>query len=88
MKTPRSQAKHPIDGRREDVLAGMLLHVVEAPRPVDRPTDRLPRRHLPAACVAFVEHVRHAAIVFVENIDDVQGAAIAKKRAQIERLAA
>ena len=61
------------------MLAGVLLHVVEAPIPVDR-RRRPTRRRRPSGAG---EHVRDA-IAFVDDVDDVDAA----ERAEIVRLAA
>ena len=37
MKAHRPNAEQPIEGGGEHVLAGVLLHVIEAPRPVNLP---------------------------------------------------
>ena len=39
-----ARASDPVERRRQHVLPGVLLHVIEAPRPVDPPADRSPRR--------------------------------------------
>ena len=40
VKALGARAEQPIERRRQHVLAGVLLHVIEAPRPVDRALDR------------------------------------------------
>ena len=58
------------------MLAGVLLHVLEAAGPINPPAHR-PRLDL------ALDQMHDAAVVFVDDIDDASGA----KRAGIERLA-
>ena len=71
-----SDLEHAVERRRQHVLARVLLHVLEAARPVDPPCTA--RRDL-----AF-DHCTMLAVVFVDDLDDAGGA----ERAGIERLAA
>jgi hypothetical protein len=65
VETDGLHAEQPIEGRRQDVLAGVLLHVIEPPRPVD------------LAAHALAHGDRHArdvddlAILAVDDLDDV-----------------
>src|SRR5439155_27113833 len=43
MGRERGSAEHPLERGGEDVLAGVLLHVVEAPRPLDLGVELGPR---------------------------------------------
>ncbi len=77
MEADRPDLQQAVERRRQHVLAGVLLHVLEAARPIDPPAHRT-ARNLP------FDHVHDAAVVFVDDVDDA-GAA---ERAGIERLAA
>ncbi len=47
-----ARGEEPVEGRRQQVLAGVLLHVIESPRPLNLSVHRLtPARH-PAASAA------------------------------------
>jgi hypothetical protein len=64
---------------REDVLPRVLLHVVEAARPVNAPA------HLRALCRRFaLEDVEHVAVLFFDALDDARRA----ERAGVSRLPA
>ena len=69
---------HPVERRRQHVLAGVLLHVVEAPCPVHRALDAGPDLE------AAVEHVHEPAILVVDDVDD----AAAAERAEVVGLSA
>ena len=70
MEADGAGGKEPIEGGREQVLAGVLLHVIETPRPQQSrraPTD--PAR-LPAGICRH--DVNHAAVVGIDDVDDLQ----------------
>ena len=73
------RAGEPVERRREHVLAGVLLHVLEAARPVDRARGT---RSLAAA--SRFDHVQDRAVVPIDDVDDARAA----ERAGVERLAA
>ena len=54
----------PVERRRQDVLPGVLLHVIEPARPVDRPVHAAPDRDL------AVEHVPHLTLIRLDDVDD------------------
>jgi hypothetical protein len=67
-----------IEGRRQHMLPGVLLHVVEAAGPVDAAGDACPLLEMP------VDEVQDRAGVRVHYLDDASGA----KHAEVERLPA
>jgi len=68
----RRRAVDPLERRREQVLPVMLLHVVEAPGPVDAPF------HFGAGLEGPVEEVQHVAfrLLHVQDLRASEGAAI------------
>ena len=64
VEADRAGLAEPVERRGEDVLAGVLLHVIEPPRPVDRPVHAAPDRDL------AVEHVPHLTVVRLDDVDD------------------
>ena len=64
METLGPRAEQPIERGRQHVLAGVLLHVIEAPRPVDRPRARV------AGGRRAIDHVQHPAVVGVDDVED------------------
>jgi hypothetical protein len=74
MKTHGPNTEQTIHGGGEDVLAGVLLHVIEATGPIDHPMDLLTHSWRDTSRrVVFTDHVRDAAILFVDNVDHPQG---------------
>ena len=73
-----ADAEQPIERRRQHVLAGVLLHVIEAPRPVDLAADDL------AGLQGSGDDVRDRAVLAIDHV----GHRRAAERAGIERLAA
>jgi hypothetical protein len=61
VKTLSSGANQPIEGGRQDMLPGVLLHVLEATAPVNLPADwprfQLPFDHMPDHLVVSIDHV-------------------------------
>ena len=67
-----------VEGSRQDVLPGVLLHVIDAPGPVHAPVHARPRRQ------RLLHHVPDSLIVQVDDIDDLDAA----EDARVERLPA
>ena len=84
MEADRSGGRQPIEGRRQDVLTAVLLHVIEAPKPIDRPADGLAYLGIEFARLMLVKNVQHCAVVFVEDVHD----GVCVERADVERLPA
>jgi hypothetical protein len=57
------------------MLAGVLLHVIETPRPIDGPANR-PRRQI------AVDYVEDRSAVPIDDVDDPR----ISERADVERL--
>src|SRR6266480_1424093 len=70
MEADRSGGRQPIEGRRQDVLTAVLLHVIEAPEPIDRPADWLAYLRIEFARLMLVKNMQHCAVVFVEYVHD------------------
>ena len=64
------------------MLTGVLLHVIEAPVPVDAAVSL--RRGVRPAATEPRQHVEDRAVVLVDDVDDRSGA----ERAGVERLTA
>ena len=77
MEAHRSDVQQAVERGRQHVLAGVLLHVLEAAGPVDPPAHQ-------ARLDLSLDEMNDAAVVFVDDLDDASGA----ERARIERLAA
>ena len=77
MKTFRSRTGHAIEGGGEDVLAGVLLHVLEPAGPVDRTVHG-------AGLELTLHDVQDGVIATLDHVDDPGGA----KTTGVERLAA
>jgi hypothetical protein len=87
MKAHRAHAKQFVDRRRQHVLAGVLLHVIEAPRPIYRAADRLSVVQGPWSLVrpwSWVQDVRDRPVFLVDHIDNAKVA----QPPGVERLAA
>ena len=83
MEALGAHAADTIERRRQHVLAGVLLHVIEAPRPVDRgPLTPSPSRAPSRA--PTLDDVHNRAVVSIDDVDDPRAA----ERAGVERLAA
>ena len=82
MKADRLRAEHPIEDRGEEVLTGVLLHVIKSARPVDLSLDRLADLEHPIGLRS--DHMDDPAVVLVNDIDDRPAA----ERAGVERLSA
>src|SRR5437870_1918128 len=65
METDCTDAEQAIDCRRQHMLPRVLLHVIEAARPVDRAVDGLTRSRRVA-----VDDVRDLAGVVVDDVKD------------------
>jgi hypothetical protein len=77
METLGAGGEQPIERRREHVLPGVLLHVIETARPVDTPHDAR------TGCQrATLDDVQHVAPLVVDDVHDARGV----QRAGIERL--
>ncbi len=72
MEADGPDVRQPIEGRRQNVLAGVLLHVVEPACPVDRAGYCLPHAH--RGRIRSVDHVSDVAVLEIENVDDGPGA--------------
>jgi hypothetical protein len=84
VKAFRPRGRHALECRGEDVLAGMLLHVLETPRPIDPSVDWSRSRWLrrtPFQSARF-EHVDDRAVVSIHHVDDRR----VSQAAGIERL--
>ncbi len=77
MKTFGSCARDPIECSGEHVLTGVLLHVFEAPCPINRAVDG-------AGLDGSLDHMKDFPIVSVGNVDDARGAQLTG----VERLTA
>src|SRR6476660_7223694 len=64
MKADRTVVEEPIEGSRQDVLAGVLLHVIEPPAPVDFAANGC------ALVYGRRQHMDHI-VIKVERVDDV-----------------
>ena len=60
-----AHAEQPIERRRQHVLAGVLLHVIEAARPVD-----LAVHDLAGASAVPDDDVHDRAVVAIDHVDD------------------
>ena len=70
---------HAVERRRQHVLAGVLLHVIEAPRPVDRAVARgAPTSSGPSTTCTS------RSVVVIDDVDDAPAA----ERAEVVRLPA
>ena len=83
MKADRPRAEQLVERRRQHVLSGVLLHVVEPPGPVDLSVDHVARSRFPVLGVEF-GHVRDRPVLFVHDVDDAEWT----EQAGVERLAA
>ena len=77
MKALGPGVQQAIEGRRQHVLAGVLLHVIEAAGPVDRAAD-------PRGVRRAIDDMQDPPIVGVDDVQDLR----ARQRADVERLAA
>ena len=85
MEADGARREQPVERRRQHVLPGVLLHVIEPPRPVDRAVHRSARARLrPRAALDTM--CSDLAVVLVHDVDD-HADAIAE-RAGVERLTA
>ena len=67
------------------MLPGVLLHVIEPPRPVDLAVDRCPGVRGVRACLTLGVHdVRDRAVFLIDDVHDAKAA----ERPGVERLAA
>ena len=71
------RAKHPVEGGRQHVLSGVLLHVIEPPRPIDRTVHG-------TGCDAAVKDVEDSPSSCSTDVEDPGSA----ERAGVERLTA
>jgi hypothetical protein len=78
MEALRPVREQPVERRRQHVLARVLLHVIEAPGPVDVP------RHGRALLERRARHVHDVAILPIDHVDH----RYAPEQARIERLPA
>ena len=76
MEADRQHLSRPVEGCRKDVLTGVLLHMLEPSRPI----DRAPRR---AELDWALDQVQNPAVVAIDHVDDASGT----EDAGIERLA-
>src|SRR5439155_16520190 len=58
MKADCPDAEHPVERGRQHVLTGVLLHMIEAPRPVD---DTM---HTLSYSECSIDHMRDRAVIF------------------------
>ena len=68
VKAHGAHAEQPVRRSGQHVLATVLLHVIEAPRPVDHPAGRLAHLGREFGRLMLVEHVHHRTVVFVEDV--------------------
>ena len=71
MEADGSDVRQPVEGRRQNVLARVLLHVVEAACPVDRAGHCLPDAY--RGRIRVVDHMSDVAVLEIENVDDGPG---------------
>ena len=88
MEADGSGSRQSIACGRQHVLTAVLLHVIEAPDPVDRPMDGLADVKRRLARLMLVEHVNHRTVVLVEDIDNGMRGLGHVERANVERLPA
>ena len=72
VKADGSGAEEPVERRRQHVLAAVLLHVIEAPRPVDRAPDLLSGLRFRPRSASSPSTWTDRAVVFVEDVHDAE----------------
>ena len=84
VKAHRANAEDSVEGGRQDVLTGVLLHVIEAPVPIDAAVTPAIAASDRRATDALAQHVEDRAVVLVDDVGDRSGA----NGPRVERLAA
>jgi hypothetical protein len=84
VKALRPHVEQPIERGGQDVLPGVLLHVIDAPLAIDRAPHRIAGLQRDRA----FDHMTDVAIFFIDHVHDFRADTRRGQRPRIERLSA